>query len=180
MLAILTMLNISSASAFEIPSISIPSFSELKHDFQNSTIYNMTTQEYADVGNATYHVASEPSCFICTAGLTAVQQFYTMWAGEIQWINTQVCNWRTDYTYTECEDMNYYIGEFLIKEILKADLGVLNYMVVCNQYLGWCSSGPKLVKTAENTCEGLSRPAKQYGSSKTSETLRALVLTDFD
>jgi hypothetical protein len=78
--------------------------------------------------------------------------------------------------------MNYYIGEFLIKEILKADRGVLNYMVVCNQYLGWCSSGPKFVKTVENTCDGLSRPAKQFGAAvgTSDSTLRALVLTDVD
>jgi len=76
--------------------------------------------------------------------------------------------------------MNYYIGEFFIKEILNADLGVFNYMKVCNQYLGWCSSGPNFVKTTENSCEGLSREAKKYGSVETSDTLRALVLTDFD
>lgn len=76
--------------------------------------------------------------------------------------------------------MNYYIGEFLIKEIIRADFGVLNYMAVCNQYLGWCSSGPRFVKTVENTCEGLSRPVKEYSSSRGSGTLRALVLTDID
>ena len=69
-----------------------------------------------------------------------------------------MCNLRTSYSYEECENINYYIGEFLIKEILNADQGVLTYFKVCNQYLNMCLYGPKLVKTAENSkCEGLMR-----------------------